>query len=136
MNSFLLMAEVAEDPQLRYTPDRIPVADFVVEFANPRDESRQRLKVTGWRDLAEEIEREYRRGDRLVLEGRLHINTIEKGDRKEKQAEMVLRRVYRAGAADGERAPRPSVQPQPALHDAVRSVPPTPSVPEPDDIPF
>jgi len=135
MNSFLLMAEVAEDPQLRYTPDRIPVADFVVEFANPRDESRQRLKVTGWRDLAEEIEREYRRGDRLVLEGKLHINTIEKGDRKEKRAEMELRRVYRVGAAaDGHPAPRPAAKPQPANHDAVLSAPPP--LPEPDDIPF
>ncbi|MGQ9867037.1 MAG: single-stranded DNA-binding protein [Pseudanabaenaceae cyanobacterium] len=136
MNSFLLMAEVAEDPKLRYTPDRIPVADFVVEFANPRDESRQRLKVTGWRDLAEEIEREYRRGDRLVLEGRLHINTMEKGDRKEKQAEMVLRRVYRVGEGGGAPMPRPSAPPQPTSRDAVLSAPPPPSMPESDEIPF
>ncbi len=131
MNSFLLMAEVAEDPQLRYTPDRIPVADFVVEFANPRDEARQRLKVTGWRDLAEEIERNYRRGDRLVLEGRLHMNTIDKGDRKEKRAEMELRRVYRMGEPAVAAAPRPLAPPQPASHDAVRSASPLD-----DDIPF
>ncbi|NJK59832.1 MAG: single-stranded DNA-binding protein [Oscillatoriales cyanobacterium SM2_1_8] len=113
MNSFLLMAEVAENPQLRYTPERVPVTDFVVEFASPRDDSRQRLKVTGWRDLAEEIERNYRRGDRLVLEGRLHINTLEKGDRKEKQAEMVLRRVYRVGeAAPIEAAPARAPSPK------------------------
>ncbi|MFQ3680168.1 MAG: single-stranded DNA-binding protein [Pseudanabaenaceae cyanobacterium] len=134
MNSFLLMAEVAEDPKLRYTPDRIPVADFVVTFTNPRDEVPQRLKVTGWRDLAEEIERNYRRGDRLVLEGRLQMNTLDKGDRKEKQAEMVLRRVYRLGDAPVVRAPQATAQP--AVHDAVLSAPPPLSVSEPDDIPF
>ncbi len=57
MNTFIVMAEVIQDPQLRYTSDeQIPVAEMLVQFPAQREEDPPNtLKVVGWRNLAQEI---------------------------------------------------------------------------------
>jgi single-strand DNA-binding protein len=98
MNTFILMAEITQDPELRYLPDnQTPIAEMTVEFAGARPEDpRSSLKVVGWGNLAQEIQSKYHTGDRVVLEGRLSMNTIDRPEGyKEKRAEMTVQRVYR-----------------------------------------
>lgn len=96
MNSFTLMAEVISEPELRYTPDNnLPVASFLVQFPSTRpEEAPSRLKVTGWNNLATEISEKYHKGDRLVIEGRLNMTTLERNGYKEKRAEMTAQRIH------------------------------------------
>ncbi len=101
MNSFTLLAEVATDPELRYTPDnQNAIASFLVQFAGPRaEDAPSRLKVIGWNKLADEIMEKYHKGDLVAIEGRLNMNLIDRGGYKEKRAEMTAARIHAIGSA-------------------------------------
>lgn len=95
------MAEVVEDPQLRYTPDnQTPISEFWVEIPGLRDEDPpSRLKVVGWGNLAQEIQERYRQGDRLIIEGRIHMNRLDRPEGfKETRAEVTAQRIHLLGA--------------------------------------
>jgi single-strand DNA-binding protein len=97
MNSCILMAEVVQEPQIRYTPDsQLAVAEMTVEFSGLRDDDPPtQLKVVGWGNLAQEIQEKYHPGDRVIIEGRLHINTIDRPEGfKEKRAELTAQRIH------------------------------------------
>jgi single-strand DNA-binding protein len=144
MNTFILMAEVFTEPELRSTPDnQNEVASFLVQFSgrNP-EEPPSRLKVIGWNNLAKEImAKKYQKGDRLVVEGRLKIDTVEKNGYKEKRVEMTAQRVHDFGAAIADDTPKfvpRAMSSVPAASVPMASVSPaaTPFYPQEDDIPF
>jgi single-strand DNA-binding protein len=96
MNNCILLAEIVEAPQLRYTTDnQTPIAEFVVKFPGLREgDAPGQMKVLGWGNLAQEIQERYQIGDRVLLEGRLGMNTVERPEGfKEKRAEMTVQRV-------------------------------------------
>jgi single-strand DNA-binding protein len=100
MNSCILMAEIVQEPQLRYTPDnQVPVAEMTVEFPGLRDDDPpSQLKVVGWGNLAQEIQEKYHPGDRVIIEGRLHMNTFDRPEGfKEKRAELTAQRIHLLG---------------------------------------
>jgi single-strand DNA-binding protein len=101
MNSCILMAEITEDPQLRYTSDnQTAVAEMVVQFPGLRDdEPMATMKVVGWGNLAQEIQEKYHQGDQIIIEGRIGMNMIERQEGfKEKRAEMTAQRIHRLDA--------------------------------------
>jgi single-stranded DNA-binding protein len=99
MNSIVLMAEVLTDPELRRTPDnQSSIASFLVQFAGGRtEEAPYRIKVVGWNNLADEIMEKYHKGDQVVVEGRLRLDTVDRGTYKEKRTELVAQRVHAFG---------------------------------------
>lgn len=101
MNSCILMAEIVQDPELRYTPDnQTPIAEMWVQFAGLREEEPPaKMKVVGWGNLAQEIQERYHVGDKVIIEGRLHMNTVDRPEGfKEKRAELTAQKVYLLGA--------------------------------------
>ncbi|MEO8890813.1 MAG: single-stranded DNA-binding protein [Coleofasciculaceae cyanobacterium] len=101
MNSCILMAEIIQDPELRYTSDnQTPLAQMLVQFPGQRAEDPvTTLKVVGWGNFASEIKENYRVGDRVIIEGRLGMNTIDRPEGfKEKRAELTASRIYKLGA--------------------------------------
>jgi single-strand DNA-binding protein len=100
MNSCVLMARIVQPPQIRYTPDQVAIAEMMVEFEGiGTDAPPSTLKVVGWRNLAAEIEQNYHLGDRVVIEGRLRMNVLEREERgtkfKEKRAELTASRIHK-----------------------------------------
>jgi single-stranded DNA-binding protein len=151
MNSIVLMAEVLTDPELRRTPDnQSSIASFLVQFTSGRsDEAPYRIKVVGWNNLADEIMEKYHKGDQVVVEGRLRLDTVDRGTYKEKRTELIAQRVHGLGnsgstasiasppstsniPARSTRAVSPS--PAPAAYVPVAS--PAADAPDYDDIPF
>ncbi|MDG2616922.1 single-stranded DNA-binding protein [Thermoleptolyngbya oregonensis NK1-22] len=101
MNNCILMAEVIQEPQLRYTSDsQTPIAEMTVQFAALRDnEPPGQIKVVGWGNLAQEIQAGFHVGDRVILEGRLGMNMIDRPEGfKEKRAELTVSRIHRIEA--------------------------------------
>jgi len=94
------MAEIVQEPQLRYTADNVPIAEMLVQFSQPRqDDPPANLKVIGWGNLAQEIQQNYHQGDRVILEGRLGMITVERPEGfKEKRAELTVQRIQNLGA--------------------------------------
>jgi single-stranded DNA-binding protein len=100
MNNCMLMAEIVQPPQLRYTSDnQTPVAEFVVQFPGLREgDPPSQMKIVGWGNLAQDIQQNYRAGQRVLLEGRLSMNVVDRPEGfKEKQAEMTVQRIYDVG---------------------------------------
>ncbi|HEY9657742.1 MAG TPA: single-stranded DNA-binding protein [Allocoleopsis sp.] len=164
MNNFVLMAEIVQNPQLRYTPDtQVAVAEMMVEFPGIREEDPPaQLRVLGWGNLAQEIQEKYHQGDRVIIEGRLNINNFDRPEGfKEKRAELTAQKIHLMGAgatlstsAVTPAATTPTATPAtPATPAAKTTRPPaakpaaapaktpvaTPAAPDPvdyDDIPF
>ena len=102
MNHCLLEVEVLEAPQLRYTQDnQTPVAEMAVQLDGLRpDDPPGQLKVVGWGNLAQDLQNRVQVGQRLVVEGRLRMNTVTRQDGvKEKRAELTLARLHPLGGA-------------------------------------
>ena len=156
VNHCLLEVEVLEAPQVRYTQDnQTPVAEMAVQFDGLRpDDPAGQLKVVGWGSLAQDLQNRVQVGQRLMVEGRLRMNTVSRQDGvKEKRAEFTLSRLHPLGggvarpATPASSAPAPvrAAAPAPvAAAAAAQQQPPTwnasplvPDLPEgEDEIPF
>jgi hypothetical protein len=93
------MAEIIKNPELRYTSDnQMAVTDMFVQFSPPPgsrpDERSPTIEVVGWGKLATEIKENYKIGDRVTIEGRLEMITIERDGYKEKRAKLVASQIY------------------------------------------
>ena len=137
VNHCLLEVEVLEAPQIRYTQDnQTPIAEMGVRFDGLRpDDPPGQIRVVGWGSLAQDLQNRVQVGQRLVLEGRLRMNTVSRPDGvKEKRAEFTLSRLHPVGAAAGgsatERVEPQRVSPAPTSAAApVRRSPSTGSTP-------
>lgn len=139
MNSFTLMAEVLTNPELRTTPDtQTPVANFLVQFTAPGakpEDLPSRLRVAGWGNLATQIQEKYRKGDQVLIEGRLRMNTIDRGAYKEKVAELVAQRII--PLSPGAKADLSDFKVATPAYDYDTVPAPMPiEDPTPDDVPF
>jgi single-strand DNA-binding protein len=118
VNHCLLEVEVLEAPQVRYTQDnQTPVAEMAVQIEGLRpDDPPGQLKVVGWGNLAQDLQNRVQVGQRLVLEGRLRMNTVTRQDGiKEKRAEFTLARLHPLTAGPGvAAAPAPAQTTAPA----------------------
>lgn len=139
------MAEVIRPPQLRYTQDnQTAIADMEVQFPGQRPEDPpSKLKVVGWGNLAQEMQTSYQLGDRVVIEGRLAMNSVDRPEGfKEKQAELTASKIYSLGMTDisappiVDRPPAASEPPASTRSKAPKSSPPPAAEPDFDDIPF
>ena len=167
MNQCVLEVEVIDAPTVRYTQDnQTPIAEMSVRFDALRDgDPPSELKVVGWGNLAQELQNRVQVGQRLLIEGRLRMNTVPRGDgMKEKRAEFTLARLHPIGASttssstassstansapQGSKPPSGSARPERPTPIAAPAATPKPSEPEPaswnaaplvpdkDDIPF
>ncbi|CDN17047.1 MAG: single-stranded DNA-binding protein [Richelia sp.] len=107
MNSCILMADIIQEPQLRYTSDNLEVAEMLVQFPGMREnDPPATLKIVSWGKIAREIQQNYHQGDRVILEGRLGMHTIERREGfKEKRAELTIQKIYALSNRDSTFAP-------------------------------
>ncbi|MCY7407663.1 MAG: single-stranded DNA-binding protein [Alkalinema sp. CAN_BIN05] len=145
MNSCIIMAEVIRPPQLRYTQDnQTAIADMEVQFPGQRPEDPPaKLKVVGWGNLAQEMQTSYQLGDRVVIEGRLAMNSVDRPEGfKEKQAELTASKIYSLGMTDISAppivdSPPASTEPSASTRSkAPKASSPPAAEPDFDDIPF
>ena len=138
MNHCLLEAEVMEAPQIRYTQDnQTPIAEMTVQVEGLRpDDPPSTLKVVGWGNLAQDLQNRVRAGQRVVLEGRMRINSVARADGvREKKAELTLARLHplagAAAAANPSAAERPAAAPARQAPPAERGGQPSRMAPPP-----
>nr|WP_299489425.1 single-stranded DNA-binding protein [Acaryochloris sp. IP29b_bin.137] len=138
------MAEITKAPQLRYTQDgQTAISEMWVQFPALRSgDPMSTIKVTGWGNLAQQIQEQFQEGDQVIIEGRLGMNTIDRPEGfKEKQAELTASRIHTtdmsvSASATPAASPAPA---RPAPAPAAIPAPPQPQAeaePNYDDIPF
>jgi single-strand DNA-binding protein len=99
MNSIQLIGRLTRDPDLRYTPNGVAVANF--DLAVDRDVKNQQgeketdfIRIVCWQKQAEVVANYLKKGRLVAVEGRLQIRNYETQDgQKRKAAEVVSSRV-------------------------------------------
>ena len=78
MNHFLIQSVIKSNPLMRYTKDnQTPIAEMIVSFKGLRnDDPSSELKVLGWGTIAQEMTENLKEGQKVVLEGRLRMNSV------------------------------------------------------------
>ena len=85
-NSITLVGNLADDPELRYTPAGVPVTTMSVAvnrrfFDKEKNGFEEKLdgffRVIVWRDYAENVAESLRRGNRVLVVGRLISRSYE-----------------------------------------------------------
>ena len=141
MNHCLIQAAINSAPQMRYTKEKqTPIAEMIVQFKGLRDEDPDReLKVLGWGSIAQEMIDELKEGQKIVIEGRLRMNTVTRQDgTKEKQPELTVSRIHHItpAAKDGSGEKVTSANKEKKENTQNTSWDSSPLVPEVDEIPF
>ena len=103
MNHFLIQSVIKSNPLMRYTKEnQTPIAEMIVSFKGLRnDDPSSELKVLGWGTIAQEMTENLKEGQKVVLEGRLRMNSVTRKDgTKEKQAELTASRIHLITSVD------------------------------------
>ena len=141
----MLEVLVKKAPTVRFTQDnKTPLAEIEAEFDSLRaDTPPSTIKVIGWGKLAEELQNTVQVNSKLVIEGRLRMNTVPRQDgTKEKRAEFTLSRIH-PFSTNTPLSSIPSKKDSNQKEDS--AIPPSneaikwdssPLVPDTDDIPF
>jgi len=95
LNRVLFIGRLTREPELRYTPDGTPVANFTIavnrSFANQKGEREADfIPIVVWRKQAEQCAEYLSKGSEVVVDGRLQIRSYEDRDGiKRKKSEVV-----------------------------------------------
>ena len=78
LNHISIMGRLTRDPEIRYTPNNIPVASFTLavdrDFKNGSGEKETDfINCVAWRSTAEFVEKYFSKGRMIVVSGRLQI---------------------------------------------------------------
>ena len=87
LNKVMLIGNVGNDPEMRYTPGGNPVTSFSVatnrRYTDSNGETKEEtewFRVIAWRKLAESCNQFLTKGRRVYIEGRLHARNWEGQD--------------------------------------------------------
>jgi len=101
LNKMIVIGNVGNDPEMRYTPDGKPVTSFNIAVSRrfttregERKEETEWFTVVTWNRLAETCNQFLARGRRAYVEGRLRTHTWEGQDgQKRSRNEIVADKV-------------------------------------------
>ena len=81
-NRVILAGNLTRDPELRFTSNGIPVCGFglAVNRVFSKNEEVDFFDITAWRDLGERVANYMKKGDPVLVEGRLQYRTWEAQD--------------------------------------------------------
>ena len=129
LNRIILIGRLTRDPEMRYTPQAVPVASFSLAVDRPfANQQGQReadfIDCVAWRKLGETVGNHLTKGRLVAVEGRLQIRSYDAQDgSKRRVAEVVcdnVRFLDKAKSSDG------ASEPDGGMDDAEL----------PDDLPF
>ena len=95
INRVILVGRLAQDPELRYTPNGVAVTTFTLavnrRFTNQQGEREADfINIVTWRQLAETCANYLKKGRLVGVDGRLQIRSFENSEgRRIKVAEVV-----------------------------------------------
>ena len=105
-NRVVLAGNLTRDPELRFTNDGIPVCSFglAVNRVRSRSEEVDFFDISAWRELGETIANYKKKGDPILVEGRLQYRTWEAQDgSKRSKVDVVADNVqFLGGRADSD----------------------------------
>jgi single-strand DNA-binding protein len=98
MNHVVLIGRLARDPELRYTPNGVAVANFTIavdrQYKPEGQQETDFIPIVVWQKLAESCANHLRKGRLVACEGRLQIRSYDTKDgQKRRVAEVYANSV-------------------------------------------
>jgi single-strand DNA-binding protein len=104
-NRVVLAGNLTRDPELRFTSSGIPVCGFGLAVNRVRSKSEEVdfFDITAWRELGETIANYKKKGDPILIEGRLQFSTWQAQDgTKRNKVDVVADNIqFLGGRSDG-----------------------------------
>ena len=96
INSFILQCRLTKDVEYGTTNSGVSYANFSVAWNEKYNENEQQLFVNcrAWRGTADLLNKYFKKGDELVIEGKLVTETYEKDGQNKSSTRMVVDRVH------------------------------------------
>lgn len=100
LNRVLMMGRLTKDPELRYTKSNVPVVS--ISIAHDRDFKKENgerdtdfFDLNAWRATAEFINKYFKKGDAIIIDGKLRRRPwIDKDKKKRYSVEIEIENVY------------------------------------------
>ena len=83
MNVAILMGRLTRDPELKYTSGGKAYTTFTLAVQKTRDEA-EFIDCVAWEKMAENIAEYFRKGNRILIQGRLSVSSYEQNGEKRK----------------------------------------------------
>jgi single-strand DNA-binding protein len=104
-NKTIQAGNLTRDPELRFTPDGIPVCEFgiaVNRIRSSKEDAVDFFDVSAWRELGETVANYKKKGDPILVEGRLTYSSWEAQDgSKRSKVTITAENVQFLGRANG-----------------------------------
>lgn len=135
VNKVILIGNLGKDPELRYTPNGIAVANFSIatnerwkdKDGNYQDRTEWH-RIVAWRKLAETVGEYLKKGSQVYIEGRLQTRTWEdQNGNKRSTTEIVADSLQMLGRREGVSSPDVAEPPTTSSDDEMAAN---------DDLPF
>lgn len=108
-NEVIIQGRLTADPELRYTEnDNIPVCNFSIACERPIRKDEEKVadffECVAWRTRAEFLERNFSKGDMIILTGRLFTeNFTDKNGTKRTAVKIRVTEINFAGSTKKQR---------------------------------
>jgi single-strand DNA-binding protein len=91
-NRVVLAGNLTRDPEVRFTQEGVPVAGFgvAVNRVKSKSEAVDFFNVSAWRELGERVANYKKKGDPVLVEGRLQYRTWQTPDGTKRSAVDVV----------------------------------------------
>ena len=89
MNIAILMGRMTRDPELRYTSSGKAYANFTLAVQKTKDEA-EFIDCVAWEKAAENIAEYFRKGNRILVQGRLSVSSYEQNGEKRKSTKVQV----------------------------------------------
>jgi len=85
----MLMGRMTRDPELKYTSGGKAYANFTLAVQKTKDDA-EFIDCVAWEKTAETIAEYFRKGRKILLQGRLNVSSYEQNGEKRKSTKVVV----------------------------------------------
>ena len=89
MNVVILMGRMTRDPELKFTSGGKSFANYSLSVQKTKDEV-EFIDCTVWEKTAETIAEYFRKGNRILVQGRLSVSSYEQNGEKRRMTRVVV----------------------------------------------
>lgn len=89
MNIAILIGRMTRDPELKYTSGGKAYTNFTLAVQKTKDEA-EFIDCVAWEKTAENIAEYFRKGNRILIQGRLSVNNYEQNREKRKFTRVLV----------------------------------------------
>ena len=89
MNVVMLMGRMTRDPELKYTSGGKAYANFTLAVQKTKDDA-EFIDCVAWEKTAETIAEYFRKGRKILVQGRLNVSSYEQNGEKRKSTKVVV----------------------------------------------